>query len=174
MELFGSLNLKGVVNMGKSNMSAKVSKKKRSKKEKERLIELENILQGNKGNIIAPNNLTAKEKEVFNFIVEEMSSSDVLQNISALSLGNTVNNYVCSIEYEKRRKSAKRNKDFDLEIKFKNMSLKCNEAYEKGMKSLSLTPEAIAKLAQLKAQMEQEQEEEENNPLLKLLGNRGV
>lgn len=161
--------------MAKANVSAKVSSKHRSKKEVERLIKLENKLQGNRDYIVAPDCLTKSQKDLFDFIVREMADSEVLQNISRFTLAKAVEHYDLSIQYEKKRRKYSKGKNFDvdLEIKYGNQSIKFSQEFRKDMNELSLTPSALAKLAQLKAQA-LAKEDMEQDPLALALKEAGI
>ena len=78
-------------------------------------------------------------------------------------------------EYERKRKKYSRGKllNEDLEIKYANLSIKFSQEFRKDMNDLSLTPSALAKLAQLKAQA-LAKEEKEQDPLELALKEAGI
>lgn len=125
--------------------------------------EAENKLKGNNDLIKPPSYLTSNQKRIFKFIVKELNSVDILNNLDVNLLE------LCAISIDRIRDIENRiNKNPDLILNNKLITIKNKYTQEffKCMQELGLSPSSRARLALLNIQ----KEDKETDPLLKILG----
>lgn len=148
--------------MARPSKSVKVMSKNLTKEEKELRLETEEKLKGGADNISPPTHLNARQKKIFNYVVDQLRESNILGNLDIYILSQT------SIAIDRLRQIEKlinndinRIYDKDL-IKAKSEYTKdffrcCNE--------LSLSPQSRAKLGNINMQAK----ERDEDVLLKVL-----
>ncbi|GAA0817486.1 MULTISPECIES: phage terminase small subunit P27 family [Clostridium] len=148
--------------MARPSKSVKVMSKNLTKEEKELRLETEEKLKGGADNISPPTHLNARQKKIFNYVVDQLRESNILGNLDIYILSQT------SIAIDRLQQIEKlinndinRIYDKDL-IKAKSEYTKdffrcCNE--------LSLSPQSRAKLGNINMQAK----ERDEDVLLKVL-----
>lgn len=148
--------------MARPSKSIKVMSKNLTKEEKELRLETEEKLKGGADNISPPTHLNARQKKIFNYVVDQLRESNILGNLDIYILSQT------SIAIDRLQQIEKlinndinRIYDKDL-IKAKSEYTKdffrcCNE--------LSLSPQSRAKLGNINMQAK----ERDEDVLLKVL-----
>ncbi|NRT34130.1 P27 family predicted phage terminase small subunit [Clostridium beijerinckii] len=149
--------------MARPSMSATVTSKHLTEEERKNKIETEQKLKGSSDNIKPPKHLSAKQKKIFKYIVDELVNSDILGNLDIYVLSTTA---ICidrlqeieklineDIEKLNDRKLMGSRKDYQSDL------FRC-------MSELSMTPASRAKLGNINLQTQQNQ----NDPLLNILG----
>ena len=153
----------GGEDMARPSKSVKTTSKNLTKEEKEKRQETEEILKGGADKITPPKHLNARQKKIFNNIVDELKSSGILGNLDVYILAT------CSIALDRIQEIEKMiNKDSTL-IRDKDLRLS-KDTYTKDFfrccNELSLSPQSRAKIGNINMQKEKEKQD----PLLKLLG----
>jgi P27 family predicted phage terminase small subunit len=125
-------------------------------------MEQEQKLKGKADNIRPSEYLNEKQRELFNFIVDELKASGILSNLDIFTLET------CVIAIERLQYiESKINQNIDLMLDKQLMATK--EKYTKDLfrtiNELSLSPQSRAKLGNLKIQAQEASED----PLLKAL-----
>lgn len=148
--------------MARPSKSVKTMSKNLTKEEKEVRLETEERLRGGADNISPPKHLNARQKKIFNYIVEELEASKILGNLDIYILGT------CAISIDRLQQIEKLiNKDIERILDKSLMAAK--DKYTKDFfrccNELSLSPQARAKLGNINLQSEQEKQD----PLLKVL-----
>jgi len=148
--------------MARPSKSVKTMSKNLTKEEKEVRLETEEKLRGRGDNISPPKHLNARQKKIFNYIVEELEASKILGNLDIYILGT------CAISIDRLQQIEKLiNKDIERILDKSLMAAK--DKYTKDFfrccNELSLSPQARAKLGNINLQSEQEKQD----PLLKVL-----
>jgi P27 family predicted phage terminase small subunit len=148
--------------VARPSKSVKVMSKNLTKEEKELRLETEEKLKGGADNISPPTHLNARQKKIFNYVVDQLRESNILGNLDIYILSQT------SIAIDRLQQIEKlinndinRIYDKDL-IKAKSEYTKdffrcCNE--------LSLSPQSRAKLGNINMQAK----ERDEDVLLKVL-----
>lgn len=148
--------------MARPSKSVRVMSKNLTKEEKELRLEAEEKLKGGADNISPPSHLNARQKKIFNYIIEQLKASNILGNLDIYILAQA------SISIDRLQQIEKMiNKDssklFDKDI------LKAKSEYTKDFfrccNELSLSPQSRAKLGNINLQAEQEKQD----PLLQVL-----
>lgn len=149
--------------MARPCKSAKVlDKYSQTKAEIQARIETEEKLKGGADKISPPKHLNARQKKIFNYIVQELEASQILGNLDIYILAQA------AIAIDRLQTiESKINRDpqalFDKDV----MSVK--DKYTKDFfrccNELSLSPQSRAKLGNINLQVKQQQED----PLLKVL-----
>lgn len=148
--------------MARPSKSVKVMSKNLTKEEKELRLETEEKLKGGADNISPPTHLNARQKKIFNYVVDQLRESNILGNLDIYILSQT------SIAIDRLQQIEKLinndiNKIYDKDlIKAKSEYTKdffrcCNE--------LSLSPQSRAKLGNINMQAK----ERDGDVLLKVL-----
>ena len=148
--------------MARPSKSVKVMSKNLTKEEKELRLETEEKLKGGADNISPPTHLNARQKKIFNYVVDQLRESNILGNLDIYILSQT------SIAIDRLQQIEKLinkdiNKIYDKDLmKAKNEYTKdffrcCNE--------LSLSPQSRAKLGNINLQAK----ERDEDVLLKVL-----
>jgi len=148
--------------MARPSKSVKTMSKNLTKEEKEVRLETEEKLRGRGDSISPPKHLNARQKKIFNYIVEELEASKILGNLDIYILGT------CAISIDRLQQIEKLiNKDIERILDKSLMAAK--DKYTKDFfrccNELSLSPQARAKLGNINLQSEQEKQD----PLLKVL-----
>ena len=152
--------------MARPTKSASVYSGKLSKEEIAARQKIEEELRGNTDRIKAPSYLLPAQKRIFNTIVKELQSSNILSNLDVhiLTLASTSIYYIQEIE-------KKMILDSDL-IADKNL-LSAKEKYTKEFfrccNELCLSPQSRAKLSNINVQSKKN----DDDPLLKALSGGG-
>ena len=152
--------------MARPTKSVNTTSKNLTKEEKKIRQETEQKLRGQDDNITPPTYLHARQKKIFNYIVEEMKASGILGNLDIYILSIT------SIAIDRIQEIEKKiNKDSEL---LKDRALmatkdKYTSQFFRGCNELSLSPASRAKLGNINLQ----QKEKEADPLLQLLKGGG-
>lgn len=148
--------------MARPSKSVKVMSKNLTKEERELRLATEEKLKGGADNISPPTYLNARQKKIFNYIIQQLNESGILGNLDIyiLSQASIAIDRLQQIE-KIINKDINRIYDKDL-IKAKSEYTKdffrcCNE--------LSLSPQSRAKLGNINLQAEQEKQD----PLLQVL-----
>lgn len=148
--------------MARPSKSVKTMSKNLTKEEKEVRLETEEKLRGRGDNISPPKYLNARQKKIFNYIVQELEASKILGNLDVYILAT------CAISIDRLQEIEKLiNKDIERILDKSLMAAK--EKYTKDFfrccNELSLSPQSRAKLGNINLQAEQDKQD----PLLKVL-----
>ena len=148
--------------MARPSKSVKVMSKNLTKEEKALRLETEEKLKGGADSISPPTYLNARQKKIFNYIIEQLEESGILGNLDIYILSQA------SISIDRLQQIERMiNKD-SVKLFDKNI-LKAKSEYTKDFfrccNELSLSPQSRAKLGNINLQAEQEKED----PLLKVL-----
>jgi P27 family predicted phage terminase small subunit len=148
--------------MGRPSKSVKTMSKNLTKEEIRIRTESEEKLKGSSNNISPPSHLNARQKKIFNYIVQELKASAILGNLDIYILGS------CAIAIDRLQQIEKMiNKDIEKLLDKSLMSAK--EKYSKEFfrccNELSLSPQSRAKLGNINL----EAKKKEDDPLLQAL-----
>lgn len=148
--------------MARPSKSVKIMSKNLTKEEKALRLETEEKLKGGADSISPPTYLNARQKKIFNYIIEQLEESGILGNLDIYILSQA------SISIDRLQQIERMiNKD-SVKLFDKNV-LKAKSEYTKDFfrccNELSLSPQSRAKLGNINLQAEQEKED----PLLKVL-----
>jgi P27 family predicted phage terminase small subunit len=148
--------------MARPSKSVKTMSKNLTKEEKEVRLETEEKLRGRGDNISPPKYLNARQKKIFNYIVQELEASKILGNLDVYILAT------CAISIDRLQQIEKLiNKDIERILDKSLMAAK--DKYTKDFfrccNELSLSPQSRAKLGNINLQAEQDKQD----PLLKVL-----
>lgn len=148
--------------MARPSKSVKVMSKNLTKEEKELRLETEEKLKGGADNISPPTHLNARQKKIFNYIIEQLKESNILGNLDIYILSQT------SIAIDRLQQIEKLiNKDIN-NIYNKDL-MKAKSEYTKDFfrccNELSLSPQSRAKLGNINMQAK----ERDEDVLLKVL-----
>lgn len=149
--------------MVRPTKSAKVlTDKSQTKEEIIGRIQAEEKLRGAANNILPPRHLNARQKKIFNYIVDELQASDILGNLDVYILGS------CAVAIDRIQQIEKMiNKNINNLYDKSLMSAKDKYSKEffRCCNELSLSPQSRAKLGNINLQAKQQEED----PLLKVL-----
>ncbi len=148
--------------MARPTKSVKTMSKNLTKEEKSIRAKMEEKLRGDTDNISPPKHLNARQKKIFNYIVEELAASEIIGNLDIYILGT------CSIAIDRLQEIEKMiNKD--IEKLYDKDLLSAKDKYTKDFfrctNELSLSPQSRAKLGNINLQKKKKDED----PLLKIL-----
>lgn len=149
-----------MVKIARPCKSIDTSSKNWTKEEYEARKNAEEILKGANDKIKPPSYLNSNAKEIFKYIVGELTASNILCNLDIYVLTN------CAIAIDRIQEAEKiLNEDI-----LNKDALKLKESYMKDLfrytNELSLSPASRAKLASINVQAKTDKED----PLLKILG----
>lgn len=148
--------------MARPTKSVQTMSKNLTKEEKAIRLDTEEKLRGPADNISPPKHLNARQKKIFNYIVQELEASKILGNLDIYILGTA------AIAIDRMQQIEKLiNKDpekmFDKDV------IKAKAEYTKEFfrvcNELSLSPQSRAKLGNINLQAKQKSEDQ----LLKVL-----
>ena len=141
---------------------ARVSTGKVKKEKKEEPIAVESAVRGADDKLEAPDYLTEPEKEVYNFVLQELKPIRILSNVDYFTLARFSSAVVRLRAIEDRvRKEGIKVLDNDT-LKIKASYLK---DFDAGVRELALSPQARAKIGTLTIAAA----EKKTDPVLKLL-----
>lgn len=148
--------------MARPSKSVKVMSKNLTKEEKDLRLETEEKLKGGADNISPPTHLNARQKKIFNYVVDQLRESNILGNLDIYILSQT------SIAIDRLQQIEKLiNKDIN-KIYDKDL-IKAKSEYTKDFfrccNELSLSPQSRAKLGNINMQAK----ERDEDVLLKVL-----
>lgn len=148
--------------MARPTKSVKSMSKNLTKEEIQVREETEEKLRGGADNISPPTHLNARQKKLFNYIVNELEASGIVGNLDVYILGT------CAIAIDRLQQIEKMiNKDIEKLLDKNLMSAK--DKYTKDFfrctNELSLSPQSRAKLGTINLQAKQQEEDQ----LLKVL-----
>lgn len=148
--------------MARPSKSVKVMSKNLTKEEKDLRLETEEKLKGGADNISPPTHLNARQKKIFNYVVDQLRESNILGNLDIYILSQT------SIAIDRLQQIEKLiNKDIN-KIYDKDL-MKAKSEYTKDFfrccNELSLSPQSRAKLGNINMQAK----ERDEDVLLKVL-----
>lgn len=148
--------------MARPSKSVKVMSKNLTKEEKELRLETEEKLKGGADNISPPTHLNARQRKIFNYVVDQLRESNILGNLDIYILSQT------SIAIDRLQQIEKLiNKDIN-NIYNKDL-IKAKSEYTKDFfrccNELSLSPQSRAKLGNINMQAK----ERDEDVLLKVL-----
>lgn len=120
-----------------------------TKQELAKRLENEKKLKGNSDKLVPPDHLNENQKSIFNYIIDELSSSGILGNLDVYILTT------CAIAIDRLENIEKAiNEDFSLLTDTRIMGSK--DKYTKDLyrccNELSLSPQSRAKIANVKMQ----------------------
>ena len=149
--------------MSRPCKSAKtLTKCSQTKAEIEIRIEAEENLKGNSDNIIAPEYLNIRQKEVFKYIVNELKASKLLGNLDIYILST------CAIAIDRLQEIEElinKNSENMLNRNIMSAKEKYTKDFFKSMNELSLSPQSRAKIGNINLQSEKN----DKDPVLKIL-----
>lgn len=122
----------------------------------------EELLKGGTDNLSPPEYLTNSQKQIYNYIVDNLRASGILGNLDVYVLTE------CSISIDRMQEIEKRinkNPDYMTSPPFLQAKDKYTKSFFRYCNELCLSPQARAKMANINVQAHQNEE----NPLLKLL-----
>ncbi|EOR20592.1 hypothetical protein A500_16415 [Clostridium sartagoforme AAU1] len=148
--------------MARPSKSVKVMSKNLTKEEKDLRLETEEKLKGGADNISPPTHLNARQKKIFNYVVDQLRESNILGNLDIYILSQF------SIAIDRLQQIEKLiNKDIN-KIYDKDL-IKAKSEYTKDFfrccNELSLSPQSRAKLGNINMQAK----ERDEDVLLKVL-----
>lgn len=148
--------------MARPSKSVKTMSKNLTKEEIQVRLQTEDKLRGAADKISPPSHLIARQKKIFNYIVEELEASGILGNLDIYILGT------CAIAIDRLQQIEKLiNKN--IENLYDKSLMSAKDKYTKDFfrctNELSLSPQSRAKLGTINMQAKQQEED----PLLKLL-----
>ncbi|MCJ8008109.1 phage terminase small subunit P27 family [Lederbergia wuyishanensis] len=148
--------------MVRPSKSVKTMSKNLTKEEIEVRKQTEEKLRGAADNISPPKHLNARQKKIFNYVVEELQASGILGNLDIYILGT----FAISID---RLQQIEKQINKDIEKLLDNNLMRAKEKYTKDFfrccNELSLSPQSRAKLGNINFQVKAK----EDDPLLKVL-----
>jgi len=148
--------------MARPTKSVSTMSKNLTKEEIRVRKETEEKLRGEADNISPPRHLNARQKKIFNYVVQELEASKILGNLDVYILGQT------AIAIDRLQEIEKMiNKNIMLLSDSKLMKAKSDYTREffRCCNELSLSPQSRAKLGNINLQAKQNEED----PLLKVL-----
>lgn len=146
--------------MARPAMSAKVTAKHLTASEKNAKIEIEDMLKGSSDELSPPEYLSGTQRNIFNYIVGNLTESGILSNLDVYVLAE------CSIAIDRMQYIEKQvNENPDL---LENPTLmatkdKYTKNFQRYCNELSLSPQSRAKIANLNLCADNQ------NPLIDLL-----
>jgi P27 family predicted phage terminase small subunit len=148
--------------MARPTKAVNTMSKNLTKAEIEGRTQAEEKLKGSADNISPPKHLNARQKKIFNYIVEELQASGILGNLDSYILATF------SVAWDRLQQIEKLiNKDIE-NLRDKSL-LSAKEKYTKDFfrccNELSLSPQSRAKLGNMNFQVKAK----EDDPLLKVL-----
>ena len=148
--------------MARPAMSAKVTVKHLTNDEKNIKIDTENKLKGDADELIPPSYLSDVQEKIFEYIVRNLESSEILGNLDIFVLSD------CSICIDRMQSIEKQIND-EPELLSNSSLIATKDRYAKNFQrycnELCLSPQARAKIANLNLQAD------DKNPLLEGLLN---
>lgn len=148
--------------MARPAMSAKVTAKHLTNDEKNIKIDTENKLRGDADELIPPSYLSDVQAKIFEYIVRNLESSEILGNLDIFVLSD------CSICIDRMQSIEKQIND-EPELLSNSSLIATKDRYAKNFQrycnELCLSPQARAKIANLNLQAD------DKNPLLEGLLN---
>ncbi|MDE6787695.1 MAG: P27 family phage terminase small subunit [Ruminococcus sp.] len=148
--------------MARPAMSAKVTAKHLTNDEKNIKIDTENKLKGDADELIPPSYLSDVQAKIFEYIVRNLESSEILGNLDIFVLSD------CSICIDRMQSIEKQIND-EPELLSNSSLIATKDRYAKNFQrycnELCLSPQARAKIANLNLQAD------DKNPLLEGLLN---
>ena len=129
---------------GRRAVSSKVISKHLTKDEKLIRETVEDNLKGNDDKLLPPEYLNEGQAEIFNFIVDELSSSKILGNIDRFAIEKTA---IAIERTQVMEKQINENPSLLENATFINSKTKYDTIFNKMCDSLCLTPSARAKVA---------------------------
>lgn len=156
------MKYEGGEEMARPSKSVKTMSKNLTKEEMETRLETEEKLKGGADKIFPPKHLNARQKKIFNYIVDELKASGILGNLDIYILGT------CAICIDRLQVIEKIiNKDIERLLDKDLMSVK--DKYTKDFfrccNELSLSPQSRAKVGNINLHAKKQQ----SDPLLKVL-----
>lgn len=128
----------------RSEALEKGERKHRSKKENEIRVAAEKRLKLKRDNMDPPDYLTEDQKEIYNFILEELDESKLLTNLDTFILVKTAVNINRQIELIKAGNSAEGRESKEISVAVKNQ---LDSEFFRCCNELGLSPQARAKLS---------------------------
>lgn len=148
--------------MARPSKSVSMTSKNLTKEEIRVRQETEDKLKGAADSISPPSHLNDQQKEIFNYIVDELKASGILGNVDIYILST------CSIAIDRLQEIEKMINE-DVNNLFNKNLMSAKDKYTKDLfrctNELSLSPQSRAKLGNIKVQKQQQ----ENDPLLQVL-----
>lgn len=130
--------------MARPSKSIASSTGKISKEEKKTRLDTENKLKGSDDNIVPLKHLNKRQREIFNYIVENLENAKILGNLDVYILNQTA----ISIErLEMLEKQANKDINFLFDGKYKSVHDMYVKDFFRGCNELCLSPQARAKLS---------------------------
>lgn len=130
--------------MARPSKSITASTGKISKEEKEIRLETENKLKGSSDKLIPASYLNTRQKEIFNYIIDNLKQSKVLGNLDIFTL-NQAAIVIERLEYLEKQANE------DIEVLLKSTFKAAKDMYSKEFfrycNELCLSPQARAKLS---------------------------
>ena len=148
--------------MARPSKAVKTMSKNLTKEEKQLRLQAEEKLKGEADKISPPRYLNKKQKQIFNYIVQELDAAKILGNLDIYILST------CSIAIERLQEIEMMiNKDISVLENKEIMNAKATYTRDlfRCTNELSLSPQSRAKLGNINLQ----QKEQDNDPLLKVL-----
>lgn len=146
--------------MARPALSANVTVKHLTKSKRDGRLSAENRLKGSSDKLRPPSYLTAPQRKIFKFMVENLAPSGILGNVDVYVLAD------CSICIDRMQTIEKQvNESPDLLSDSSLMATKdrYTKAFFRYCNELCLSPQARAKIANLALQ------DKEENPLMEIL-----
>lgn len=148
--------------MARPSKSVKTMSKNLTKEEKQTRLETEEKLKGGADKITPPTHLTAKQKKIFKYIVEELNASGILGNLDIYILGTCA---ICIDRLQEIEKKINKNINLIMDKDLMNAKDKYTKDFFRCCNELCLSPQSRAKLGNINLQVKQQQED----PLLQVL-----
>lgn len=150
--------MKGCDNVARPAMSSKTTSKHLTKQETEAKANVEERLKGNDIILTAPDYLSDSQKEIFDYIVDNLTASGILGGLDIYVLTE------CSICIDRMQEIEKDINKHGLSNPLITMKEKYTKAFFRYCNELCLSPQSRAKIANICVQ-----NEDSENPLIKAL-----
>ncbi|CEG26001.1 phage terminase small subunit P27 family [Bacillus sp. B-jedd] len=148
--------------MARPTKSVKTMSKNLTKEEIAARLETEEKLKGSADNISPPKHLNARQKKIFNYIVQELKASKILGNLDIFILGTAA---IAIDRLQEIEKKINKNPDLILSKEVMKAKAEYNKEFFRCCNELSLSPQSRAKLGNINVQTKQQ----DDDPLLKVL-----
>lgn len=130
--------------MGRPAKSSAVKTRKASKEDKKKLSDTEQKLKGNNEKLTPQKHLNRRQKDIFNYILNELLDKNILGNLDLFVLNQTA---VVIERLELLDKEANNSKEVVMSAKFKATREMYTKDFFRCCNELCLSPQARAKLS---------------------------
>lgn len=130
--------------MARPSKSVSVKSRKISKEDKKKLEATEQKIKGDNDKLMPQKHLNKRQKDIFFYILNELSDKDILGNLDVFVLNQTA---IVIERLEKLDKEANKSKEVVQKTAFKNTRDMYTKDFFRCCNELCLSPQSRAKLA---------------------------